>query len=539
MWAQELRRWAGEDDPRPPVFILVAKNKRIAKALFEWIGEGKRPAGVAPLNVPDLANTDGRIVTIRVDTGVVAETDTGNAKTDENRWMRLTLDTVGSVAWPQDKQGRPVYPEGFEELAEEARAAAASARPRHALHRLGRDADRGLGLQHGHPCRSACGRSRASFYASRWSAARCGGGSTRSATTASSTKKSPRSSACPSRWSRSRRRTPARSRSRRSGASMPCPARRSTPSPSPTCAAIQMGVRNRIAVADWPSVPSIVLDPQDLPPTSAMAAALNMQRPSVTAPGGAADGDAEGVSCAAPRAGTRLPDGGRPDAPLCRAADLRSAGPRAVPAGAADRAAVPGREGAGARRRPTGWTLSSAPITAGSSSACSARSAPTRRRARRPRCRTSTRIARCARPTSACSRPSPCRRPRGPISTSSSADTITWEQSAGYHLDNHPAVRSFVKNHGLHFAIPYLHNGKASDYLPGLRGPAGIGGRAVPDRRDQGRRLGQYRRDQGAGRHPLVRRRERHRTVRIVDLLLARNVADLVAWLDLRVAHPA
>jgi len=45
-------------------------------------------------------------------------------------------------------------------------------------------------------------------------------------------------------------------------------------------------------------------------------------------------------------------------------------------------------------------------------------------------------------------------------------DTITWEQSAGYHLDNHPAVRSFVKNHGLQFAIPYLHNGKASEYLP-------------------------------------------------------------------------
>lgn len=39
------------------------------------------------------------------------------AKSDETRWMRLTLDTVGKVAWPADSQGQPIYPEGFEELA--------------------------------------------------------------------------------------------------------------------------------------------------------------------------------------------------------------------------------------------------------------------------------------------------------------------------------------------------------------------------------------------------------------------------------------
>src|SRR5262249_19532636 len=35
----------------------------------------------------------------------------------ESRWMRTTLDTVGKTAWPQDRQGRPIYPEGFEDLA--------------------------------------------------------------------------------------------------------------------------------------------------------------------------------------------------------------------------------------------------------------------------------------------------------------------------------------------------------------------------------------------------------------------------------------
>ncbi len=45
------------------------------------------------------------------------ETDTGEAKSDESRWMRLTLDTVGKTDWPRDSQGRTIYPEEFEDLA--------------------------------------------------------------------------------------------------------------------------------------------------------------------------------------------------------------------------------------------------------------------------------------------------------------------------------------------------------------------------------------------------------------------------------------
>ena len=41
-----------------------------------------------------------------------------------------------------------------------------------------------------------------------------------------------------------------------------------------------------------------------------------------------------------------------------------------------------------------------------------------------------------------------------------------WERVAAYALDTHPAVRSFVKNSGLGFAIPYLHAGQGHDYLP-------------------------------------------------------------------------
>ena len=46
------------------------------------------------------------------------------------------------------------------------------------------------------------------------------------------------------------------------------------------------------------------------------------------------------------------------------------------------------------------------------------------------------------------------------------ADTRAWEQSAAYILDTHAAVDAFVKNAGLGFAIPYLHNGQTHDYLP-------------------------------------------------------------------------
>jgi hypothetical protein len=56
------------------------------------------------------------------------------------------------------------------------------------------------------------------------------------------------------------------------------------------------------------------------------------------------------------------------------------------------------------------------------------------------------------------------------------ADTKQWEQSAAYFIDTHDSVDAFVKNAGLGFAIPYLHNGQMHDYEPDfivrLRGEA-------------------------------------------------------------------
>jgi len=119
LWEETKNEWEQNlDDPRPPVFIIVCKNTKIAKVVYDWLALDERPSGIPPANLPGFRNTNDQTNTIRVDTKVVQETDTGGAKSDEMRWMRLTLDTVGKIHWPTDRQGRPIYPEGFEELAQ-------------------------------------------------------------------------------------------------------------------------------------------------------------------------------------------------------------------------------------------------------------------------------------------------------------------------------------------------------------------------------------------------------------------------------------
>lgn len=118
LWENERDEWikAGTD-PRPPVFILVCKNTRIAKVIYDWLANDEAPTGIPSAKIEGFRNRKSQINTIRVDSKVVHETDTGEAKSDESRWMRIVLDTVGKTSWTIDRQGRAVYPEGFEELA--------------------------------------------------------------------------------------------------------------------------------------------------------------------------------------------------------------------------------------------------------------------------------------------------------------------------------------------------------------------------------------------------------------------------------------
>ncbi|HYZ77277.1 MAG TPA: hypothetical protein VE596_07865 [Gaiellaceae bacterium] len=118
-WQTLRQDWAKSgEEPRPPVFILVCKNTRLAKVVYEWLADGTPPSGIPEADLPELRNIDGQLRTIRVDSKVVQETDTAGARSDETAWMRFTLDTVGKLSWPHDDQNRTVYPAGFEVLAE-------------------------------------------------------------------------------------------------------------------------------------------------------------------------------------------------------------------------------------------------------------------------------------------------------------------------------------------------------------------------------------------------------------------------------------
>lgn len=117
LWDELRKAWEeSKDDPRPPVFILVCKNTKIARVMYEWIAENKPPHGIPPIGFKAFQN-NGYINTIRVDTKVVSESNSEQAKSDDTAWMRHTLNTVGKTDWPKDRLGRPLYPDGFEDLA--------------------------------------------------------------------------------------------------------------------------------------------------------------------------------------------------------------------------------------------------------------------------------------------------------------------------------------------------------------------------------------------------------------------------------------
>ena len=117
-WEQIRQEWIASDDPRPPVFIIVCKNTNIAKCLYEWIAEDIKPGYLPSSTLKSLRNTETETNTIRVDSKVVEELESGNSKSDESKWMRLTLDTIGKTQWPKNDQGRNIYPEEFAQLAQ-------------------------------------------------------------------------------------------------------------------------------------------------------------------------------------------------------------------------------------------------------------------------------------------------------------------------------------------------------------------------------------------------------------------------------------
>ena len=152
LWEELRAEWAAAtDDPRPPVFILVCKNTADRQGGLRVAGRGQAADGhPAGRDRRASATRTARVNTIRVDSKVVHETDTGHAKSDE-----IAVDAVHARHGRQDATGRATgragrSTRGVRGAGDEARPAAASAGPGRALHRQRRHAHRRLGLQHGH-----------------------------------------------------------------------------------------------------------------------------------------------------------------------------------------------------------------------------------------------------------------------------------------------------------------------------------------------------------------------------------------------------
>jgi type III restriction enzyme len=468
LWDQLRVQWeASADDPRPPVFILVCKNTAIAKVVYEWLAENAPPAGIPPSQISGFVNTPERINTIRVDSKVVSETDSGHADSDDRQWMRFTLDTVGRTTWPRDVQGRTLYPEGFEALAAKRKAP---------LHPPGRDVrcivSVGM-LTEGWDCNTVTHIVGLRPFMSQLLCEQVVGRGLRRRTyelgpDGLMTEEVAKVFGVPF--------MVVPFKANPSGTPTPPPKRHhitSLPGRAhleirfPRVDGYRQAIRNRVLV-DWASVAPLVLDPTRIPPEVEMKGSLpsNSGRPTLSGPG-----RLQRVDLNPFRAGRRLQElvfemardltreyvgGGACQAPahvlfpqLVRIVERYVAEKvqPVAPAQTIDLFLSP----------YYGWAIER--LAAAIRPDAAGGDAP-----EVPRYETS----------------------RGPGSTRDVdywtsrdvrevtrshlnyvvADTLRWEQQAAYILDTHPAVEAFAKNAGLGFAIPYVHNGQSHDYVP-------------------------------------------------------------------------
>ena len=468
LWEVEWRRKQVEEEgQRPPVFILVCKNTQIARVLYEWIALDKPPPGIPHSKIDPFKNTGREVNTIRVDSKVVAETDTGESKSDESRWMRFTLDTVGKIAWPIDTLGRPVYPEGFVELAEKLERA---------LHPPGRDVrcivSVGM-LTEGWDCNTVTHIVGLRPFMSQLLCEQVvGRGLRRTRYELNDDKKFSEETAIvfgvpfqiiPFKANPHGKSAPPAKRWHVRALS----AKSAFEIQFPRVEGYTQAIRNRITV-NWANIPHITVNPQKIPPEVQLGRMLptSTGKLSVLSPGGAQE-----VSLDPYRAQRRIQEL-KFDLAQALARDCLQNRRCAVPVHVLfpqllevvdrylrDKVNVePPADIRDVFLAPYySWVVErltdaiGPDVTQGES--------PEMPRYEAHRGAGST--AEVDFWTS--------REPREVIRSHLNymvPDTKTWEQSAAYLIDTHPATGAFVKNAGLGFAIPYFHNGQTHEYLP-------------------------------------------------------------------------
>jgi type III restriction enzyme len=468
LWEELRLEWERtREDPRSPVFIIVCKDTELARLVYEWLALGTPPAGIPPVSVAGLRNSDGRTNTIRIDSKVVHETDSGHPKTDDAAWMRLTLDTVGKTDWPQDRQGRPIYPEGFEDLARRRDAS---------LHPPGRDVrcivSVGM-LTEGWDCNTVTHIVGLRPFMSQLLCEQVvGRGLRRTSYELGDSGRLTEEVAkvfgvpfevIPLKANPHGARPPAPKRHHVHAV----PGREALEIRFPRVEGYRQAIRNRVTV-DWATVPPLRLDPMRIPPEVEMKAALpsNRGRPSLTGPG-----RLERVDLNPYRAGRRLQElvfelaaaltrdhaaRSSCEAPahvlfpqVARIVDryLRERVDPVAPADILDVFLSP----------YYGWVMERlADAIRGDADGGEGAELPRYEMGRGPGSTgevdfwTSREVREVT---------------RSHVNYVV-ADTAKWEQSAAYVLDTHQGVTAFVKNAGLGFGIPYVHNGQSHDYMP-------------------------------------------------------------------------
>ncbi len=444
----------------------MCKNTKLAKVVYEWLAEGWSSLKVPPSPLLELRNTDGQIRTIRVDSKVIAETDTEGPKQDEMAWMRLTLDTVGKLDWPRNDFGNPIYPDGFPELVEKLD------RP---LHPPGRDirciVSVGM-LTEGWDCNTVTHIVGLRPFMSQLLCEQVVGRGLRRrdyevGEDGRLTEEIAKILGVPFEVTPFKRVGTGRTLKPKRYHVVAVPERARFEITFPRVDGYQQQIRNRITV-DWNRVPTIVVDPMKIPDQVKMKAGIpaNTGRPSLIGPGRLSDLDLDryrkeqrvqerefDLAATLTREYSRRPTCQVP--PHVLFPQLLEVVKRFV----AERVKV--------HREETrvdvflspyyGWAVEELVEAIGPDASGGETPEIPRYEQARPRGSTSEIDFWTS------------KRVREVIRSHVNLivmDTKSWEQSTSYYIDSHDAVAAFVKNQGLGFAIPYLHNGQAHDYIP-------------------------------------------------------------------------